>query len=43
MEKKKNIIIQVHQNLKVNIEMGKEMEKEKYKILKEYYYLKLNI
>ena len=33
MEKEKNIIIKVNQNLKENIKMEKEMEKEKNIIL----------
>ena len=42
MEKGKNMMKMVNQNLKENIYMEKEMEKEK-NIMMIYYYLKENI
>ena len=39
----KNIIIMINQNLKENIKMEKEMEKEKNMIMMVNYYLKENI
>ena len=43
MEKEKNILLMVNQNLKEIIQMEKEMEKEKNIILMVIYYLKENI